>query len=128
MPKPPPWTEEDLLDLEHLSYREEGNRLDWDALTKRFPNRTRDSISTKLARMGLTVDLSWTPEEDKILTDEWNEVSSRTLGKLLPGRTAQGRYDRARKLGLCAGPRPGMVFVKSLSEDHKGGYDYFTTI
>lgn len=128
MPKPPPWTDEDVIDLEQLSRRRDGNRLDWDALTKRFPKRTRDSIATKLARMGLTVDLSWTPEEDKILTDEWNEVSSRTLAKLLPGRTAQGRYDRARKLGLCAGSPQGMVSIKALSEDPKWGYDYYTTL
>ena len=128
MPKPPPWTEEDLLDLEMLSHRADGKRLDWGALRKRFPNRTRGSITTKLTRMGLTVDLSWTPEEDKILTDGWNEVSSRTLGRLLPGRSAQGRYDRARKLGLCAGPPQGMVSIKALSKDPKWGYDYYTTL
>ena len=128
MPKPPPWTEKDLIDLEALSQRTEGNRLDWDALCARFPLRTRNGIATKITRMGWSVDLSWTPEEDKILTDEWNEVSSRTLGKLLPGRSAQGRYDRARKLGLSAGPPQGMVSVKSLSQDPKWGYDYYTTL
>ena len=41
MPKPLPWTEEDLLDLEHLSHRKDGKHLDWTALCERFPNRTR---------------------------------------------------------------------------------------
>ena len=128
MPKPPPWTEEDLLDLEHLSHRKDGKHLDWTALCERFPNRTRNGISSKLSKLGLTVEALWTPEEDKILTDHWDESSSRTLGRLLPGRSKMARYDRARKLGLYAGAPQGLVSVKSLSEDPKWGYDYYTTL
>lgn len=128
MPKPPPWTEEDLLDLEHLSHRKDGKHLNWDAILTRFPNRSRASISKKLSLRGLAVDLTWTPAEDKILMDGWDESSARTLGKLLPGRSKIARYDRAMKLGLFAGPPQGMVSVKSLSEDPKWGYDYYTTL
>lgn len=128
MPRPPPWTDEDILALEALSQRSKRNRLNWRALLKRFPNRTRMSISVKLTRMGLTKSRRWTPQEDKILKAEWGEVCSRTLGKLLPGRTQQSRYDRAQKLGLSAGAPQGMVSIKSLSKNPKWGYNYYTTL
>jgi len=128
MPNAPPWTQMDILDLERLSHREDGKTLNWDALHARFPNRTRGSISTKMSRLGLAESPLWTPAEDKILLDGWNEVTARTLGRMLPGRSMQSRYDRARKLGLRAGAPQGMVSVKSLSQDPQWGYDYYTTL
>jgi hypothetical protein len=127
--RPAPWTEQDRKDLAALAAKRlAGNRLDWKTIKARFPNRSQASISKKLGLWKLTVNLQWTKEEDRILLEEWNEVSSRTLGLKLPGRTKMARYDRAQELGLCAGAPQGMVSVKSLSEDPKWGYDYYTTL
>lgn len=129
MSKPPTWSPADLRDLESLAFqRDKKGRLPWATMTNRFPSRTKTAILDKMADMGWNESRRWTPEEDKILKSEWGEVTSRTLAKLLPGRSHQSRYDRARKLGLRAGAPQGMVSVRSLVDDPKWGYDYYTTL
>lgn len=128
MPKPPSWTKKDLKDLVSLSTRKDGVHLDWDALQARFPHRTIEGIHKKIYLLGLTKDRAWTSEEDKVLVEGWNELSSRTMDQKLPGRSKQSRYYRARVLGLYAGTPQGLVSVKSLALDPKWGYDYHATM
>ena len=129
MPTSRPWTRDQIADLKKLTKnREDGWRIDWKALKRRFPRRTRAAIAKQMVIQGFTVNKFWTRKEDKTLKDYWNERQSFSLLLRLPGRTMQGIYDRARKLGLYAGVPQGMVSVKSLSLDPKWGYDYYSTI
>lgn len=124
-----PWTKEDLKDLAELSRnRDAFGRLNWGPLLKRFPGRTKTSISCQISKTGCSQSLAWTREEDNILRDGWNDSSLRTLLSKLPGRSKMGLYERAKKLGLSAGPPQGMVSIKALSEDPKWGYDYYKTL
>jgi len=129
MPNPTPWKPKDLDDLRRLTARRGKNReLNWESIFKRFPNRTRSSIYKQIYSHGWCETDLWTPEEDRILLDGWNDRPMRKMLESLPNRTRDSIYKRARKLGLRAGPPQGMVSVKSLSTDPLWGYDYYKTL
>ena len=130
MPRPEPWTKEDLRDLKKITSKRVGKykKIDWDAVSKRFPNRSKSSITNKIRRKGWSQGNYWSRAEDKILREHWNLLGIRSLLKKLPGRTKFGVYERARRLGLHAGTPQGMVSVKALSDDPLWGYDYYKTL
>jgi hypothetical protein len=128
MKQHPPWTPQDLEDLRELSEKRKGRCLDWKAIRERFPSRTTASIYKQLWVRGWCQTHSWTPQEDETLRQYWNDSSLKTLKSHLPGRTRNGIYERACKLGLKAGTPQGMVSVKSLSKDPAWGYDYYKTL
>jgi len=43
---------------------------------------------------------NWTPEETRILLENYNLVSNSTLQAMIPSKSAQGIYKKAYKLGL----------------------------
>lgn len=43
---------------------------------------------------------TWTPEEVRILKENYNSVSNSVLSSLIPNKTPQGIYKKAYKLGL----------------------------
>lgn len=44
--------------------------------------------------------LTWTEEEVRILSENYNEVSNQELARLLPNKSAKGIYKKAYKMGL----------------------------
>ncbi|MBQ5655957.1 MAG: HNH endonuclease [Bacteroidaceae bacterium] len=46
---------------------------------------------------------SWTVEEVNVLIENYNKVSNQELAKLIPGKSEQGIYKKAYKLGLRKG-------------------------
>ena len=129
MPRPTPWTPEDLADLQRLTAKRVRNRsFNWKAIFKRFPHRTKAAVYKQMRVNGWTDPALWTPEEDQVLLDGWNDQSMRLMRQALPNRTRQAIYERAHTLGLRAGPPQGMVSVKSLSDDPSWGYDYYKNL
>jgi hypothetical protein len=127
--QPRPWTPQEVEDLRRITRRTNKKRcLDWKAIAKRFPDRSRAAIYKQMHIHGMCNSLAWSAEEDRVLRDRWGEVTMVTLRKSLPGRTRNGIYERAQKLGLKAGVPQGLVSVKSLSEDPSWGYDYYKTL
>jgi hypothetical protein len=121
------WSDADLQDLRRLvEGRSRG--INWGAVVKRFPTRTKASIYKQMSLHGMTRPVMWTSSEDETLRNSWNEVGNRVMAKRLPGRTLCGIYERARALGLRAGTPQGMVSVKSLANDPLWGYDYYKTL
>jgi hypothetical protein len=128
MPKRLPWTPEELEDLRRLCEKRKNHRLDWKKILKRFPDRSVHAINKRMHLHGMCKPRSWTPREDETLLLNWNDSALASLKKYLPGRTKDGIYGRARKLGLSAGTPQGMISLKSLSEDPAWGYDYYKTL
>lgn len=78
---------------------------DWVTITKRFPNISKDSIHTKMHKLGIKADKFfenkiWTTEEINILKNNYGKISNDEIQSLLPNRTYKSITTKAKRLGL----------------------------
>lgn len=64
-------------------------------------NRARKAIFNKVSELQLPNLERWTPEQDDILRENYDELGAAAVGKML-GRTARAIRQRAMKLGVKA--------------------------
>lgn len=96
---------------------------DWKAILRELPGRTKTSVRARRVALGLhhlAPARHWTPEEDRLLRDRWQEDGQRTLLKKLPGRSWEAIYTRAHDLGMSSIPQ-GWAVLKS--ESIRLGFD-----
>jgi hypothetical protein len=125
MPRSEPWLPKDDKDLTKLVETDPraGGSLNWTKLKKRFPNRTRWALLTRMSKLGLGQPKPWTDSENILLEGYWNQSPKETILKLLPGRTWGAIYDHAtRVLHLSSGSPPGMISLSALEKDPSWGY------
>lgn len=94
------FTEEDIEFLK--TYYPLGN---WELIEKRFTNISKQSIMTKMSKLGITADKYyeekvWTQEEIEILKENYIYGDIDKILKLLPNRTYGSITTKARRLGL----------------------------
>lgn len=78
---------------------------DWDLIEKRFTNTNRQSIHTKMYKLGISADKyfnekNWTKAELQILKENYVYGDIEKLLKLLPNRTYKSITTKARRIGL----------------------------
>lgn len=86
-----------------------------DAALKALPNRTKQAITWRASKLGIRSGVPrhmgggvWTPEEDRILTDNYPQLGGK-VKKLLPERQPSAIYARATKLGLKRNRKLGVA-------------------
>lgn len=121
------WTDREKKDLINLASIRRRRKLDWKALHKRFPHRTKKAIHLQIVKLGVQSKL-WTREQDQLLRSLWGSVSPKVLRSrfrgVWPWDSVQGR---AKILGLRKDIPQGMVSIYNLSRDPKWGYCYAVT-
>ncbi len=78
---------------------------DWALIEKRFPNISRQSIYTKMSKLGINAEkyfdvMKWTEDELKILKDNYVYGKVEKILILLPNRTYSSITTKAKRLGL----------------------------
>lgn len=85
--------------------------IDWPRVLAALPGRTVDAIIKRRLVLKLpTAGRRWTPAEDKIIKDHWQECARRTISDKLPGRSWPSVCSRAFKLGLATVPQGWQFF------------------
>lgn len=107
-----PWTPREDRILTNLTSPPKRGRMviDWLAVERALPKRTRDAIAKRREDLSLARG-GWTEAESLIVQRKWNESSRRSLLALLPGRSWRAIMDHAtEKLGFKTVPQ-GWVTV-----------------
>ena len=91
------WSEEDLKIIKKY-YPSEGKNI-----TKRLPHKSLRAIKHQAQKLNIcsfAFSTPWSKEEDKIIKDNYNQLGSVGLVKLLPNRTKVSIVTRIKRLGL----------------------------
>lgn len=88
----PCFTEDDIEFL-----KKEYPKRNWDAIKERFPDRTKESICTKMSSLGIKMtSYKWTKEEIVYLKDNIGKIPDKEIAKTL-GRTVGSIRTKALK-------------------------------
>ena len=74
---------------------------DWDIIFKRIPNASKQSIQTKMSKLGIKQinESIWTDEEIKILK-QYYEIDINKVQDLLPNRSYKSICTKAQRIGI----------------------------
>lgn len=74
--------------------------LEWAALLRALPGRTRAAVMTRATRLGCNLRRAWTPAERATLRRLWPDTGWRTIRQALHGRSLEAIRHEAARLGL----------------------------